>query len=222
MPDRALLFDLDGTLIHSDPLHEAVFVDFLAARGVELGAGDYARRIHGRLNLEIFAELLPGEDARHLSELKEAEFRRRLEASTEDHGIAGAAAFLRARRAEGWKTAVVTNAPPANAPASIAAVGLTGLFDTVVAGEDCSAGKPDPAPYREALRRLGVAARDAVAFEDSPSGLSAAIAAGIPTVGLASSLDASTLLDHGVQLVVRDFTDPALEAFLAHGQGALT
>lgn len=84
---RALLFDLDGTLIDSDPIHAEIFVDFLGARGVEMLLDDYQTRIHGRLNAEIFAELLPDEDPAVMAEAKEAEYRRRLEAMDKGPGV---------------------------------------------------------------------------------------------------------------------------------------
>ena len=56
---KALLFDMDGTLVDSDPLHIAVFVEFLGARGVTITEADYMDRIHGRQNVEIYPHFLP-------------------------------------------------------------------------------------------------------------------------------------------------------------------
>lgn len=217
---RALLFDLDGTLIDSDPIHAEIFVDFLGARGVEMLLDDYQTRIHGRLNAEIFAELLPDEDPAVMAEAKEAEYRRRLEAMDKGPGVPGAAALLDHARAQGWKVAVVTNAPRENAPAALAAIGLADRFETVVTADDVARGKPSPDAYLEAMRRLDVPPEACIAFEDSPSGLAAATAAGATVVGLATSLSPQALAAHGAALAVQDFTDPALESFLARRTGA--
>ncbi|NNL72092.1 MAG: HAD hydrolase-like protein, partial [Silicimonas sp.] len=72
---KALLFDMDGTLVDSDPIHISVFIDFLAERGVTLTEAEYMARIHGRTNLEIFGDLLPDEDPREMDLAKEAEYR---------------------------------------------------------------------------------------------------------------------------------------------------
>jgi beta-phosphoglucomutase-like phosphatase (HAD superfamily) len=65
-----------------------------------------------------------------------------------------------------------------------------------------------------ALQALDVSAKEAVAFEDSASGIASSVAAGIPTVGIASTQEPEELEDLGVNLVVQDFADPKLEAFL--------
>jgi len=216
---EALLFDLDGTLIDSDPLHADVFVDFLASHGVAITREDYTTRIHGRRNADIFAEFLPGEDAKEMSAAKEAEYRRRLGRLGVAPAIPGATALIDRAKAKGWGLAVVTNAPWLNAPAALAAVGLTGRFDTLVTEEDVTRAKPAPDPYLVAMQRLGVAPGASVAFEDSPSGLASARAAGATVVGLTSSLGPEALAAHGAELALKDFTDPALDIFLAHREG---
>lgn len=79
-------------------------------------------------------------------------------------------------------TGLVTNAPHENARHVTQTLGLS--FDVVVLAEELAAGKPDPLPYRVALERLDLEAQEALAFEDSPAGVKAAVGAGIPTIGL--------------------------------------
>jgi beta-phosphoglucomutase-like phosphatase (HAD superfamily) len=74
--------------------------------------------------------------------------------------------------------------------------------------------KPDPAPYTAALGRLGVSPEDALAFEDSTSGIASSVAAGIPTVGIASTQQPETLKEAGAFIVAKDFTDPRFQMFL--------
>lgn len=216
----ALLFDLDGTLVHSDPIHTQVFIEFFAARGIEIDEDYYLRRIHGRQNAEIFAEHCPGEDADALSEAKEAAFRDRLGRNVPL--TPGITELLAKARAEGWGTAVVTNAPRVNAEAMLAATGLSDAFDTLVIGDECSAGKPDPAPYTTAMDRLGAAPELCIAFEDSGSGLRSAAAAGAFAVGIRSSLSEDTLRAAGAQVTAQDFNDPVLAPALAQLSGART
>ncbi|MEL6205015.1 MAG: HAD family phosphatase [Pseudomonadota bacterium] len=210
---RALLFDMDGTVIDSDPIHARVFVDFLGARGLEIDEADYVRRFHGRRNEEIFAELLPDQDPHALDAAKEAAFRDVL-AVTDIAPTPGLLPLINGARARGIATALVTNACRANAEAVLAKFDIAPLFDTVSLAEDVARGKPDPAVYREALIRLGQPADAALAFEDSPAGIASARGAGLEVVGIASTLSVDELVAQGASHAVTDFTDTALARWL--------
>jgi beta-phosphoglucomutase-like phosphatase (HAD superfamily) len=80
----------------------------------------------------------------------------------------------------------------------------------MIFGEELHAGKPDPLPYRLALRDLQVEAPAALAFEDSITGLRSATGAGLRTVGVATSQSADALLGAGASIVIRDFSDRGL------------
>lgn len=214
----ALLFDLDGTMLISDPIHEEVFRDLWVARGLPVYDGFYVDQIHGRHNQDIFAEFLPDEpDSQGLHEWKEAEFRKRLPRPYP--AMAGVADLIGLAQDRGWGLAVVTNAMRKNADAMLGAIGLRDAFETIVIGEECARGKPDPEPYLEALRQLGIGPREAIAFEDSPAGIHAAAAAGIFTLGIRSTLDDATLRAAGAHATLSDFTDPALAQHLARLEG---
>ena len=116
--------------------------------------------------------------------------------------------------AQGWPTAIVTNAPRANAEAMLEALGLSDRFDTIVVAEELARGKPDPLPYLTGLARLEATAAQSLAFEDSPSGVTAATRAGIPTLGLRSSLSHDRLTAAGAVGTLSDFTDPALAPWI--------
>jgi HAD superfamily hydrolase (TIGR01509 family) len=209
----ALLFDLDGTLIQSDPLHFAVFREMFAERGRAIDTAFYLAQIHGSHNADSFPGLFPGEDAQALSEEKEARFRAML--ANGHPPVRGLATLLDRAAAEGWATAVVTNAPRMNAETMLAAIGMPDRFDTLVIGDECPRGKPDPAPYREAMRRLGATPARAIAFEDSPSGLRAARRSGVHTVGVRSATGDAALRNAGAHVTIADFTDPALPDILS-------
>lgn len=209
----ALLFDLDGTLLNSDPIHVGVFIDIMKPHGIEVTEAFYASHIHGRMNVDFFAEFLPDlPDPQALSDEKEAEYRRRLPRPYP--AMPGAVDLVRRAKAEGWPRAVVTNAMRANADAMLDAIGLSDAFDVVVIGEECARGKPHPDPYLAAMDALGIGPNRAIAFEDSPSGLRAAAASGALTIGLRSTLDDTSLRAAGADHSIEDFNDPALAAIL--------
>ena len=108
------------------------------------------------------------------------------------------------------RCALVTNAPRANVEAELAAIGLAARLTEWVLGSELERAKPDPLPYLTALERLGAEAGRSLAFEDSLSGLSAALGAGLVVVGLTTTLPADTLLAAGAIFAVADFADPRL------------
>ena len=211
MTRAALLFDLDGTLVETDDLHHAAFAGILAEDGRALSFADYRDRILGKPNVEIMAWLMPdAAPERHaeIADRKEAAYRAMLAAEFEP--VAGVRPLLDWAEANGVGVAVVTNAPRLNAEAVLAATGLAGRIATLVIGEECARPKPDPLPYQEAMRRLGVTPSGSIAFEDSRSGLRAARGAGALVFGLTTALPAAELLQAGAHQAIPDFTDPAL------------
>lgn len=211
MSRLALLFDLDGTLIDTDLLHHAAYREIFAERGRDLGIGEYRDHIMGQPNAAILDRYFPGEDATVIDR-KETMFREALAASVEP--VAGIGALLDWAEAHGVGTAVVTNAPRVNAQAMLAAAGLDARLATLVIGEECTAAKPDPAPYREAMAALGATPAHSVAFEDSRSGLRAARAAGAHVFGMTTGLPPQELRNAGAHQTISDFTDAALWAHL--------
>jgi beta-phosphoglucomutase len=214
---KTLLCDLDGTLLHSDPLHIAVFIDLFAELGQKMDEADYLKRIHGRHNHDIFGDLFPDQDAHALSIEKEARFRDRLGKSVPE--MPGVTALLDLAETRDWQVGVVTNAPRQNAEAMLQAIGIRNRFSTLIIGEECSAGKPHPAPYQAAMQELGVTPNYCTAFEDSPSGLRSARSSGALTIGVRSSLSDFDLRNAGAHASIQDYNDPMLPELLARQQG---
>ena len=211
---KALLFDLDGTLAETNSVHFSTWVETLKPYGIEVTWDFYRDKISGRTTPEVSEDLLPDlapEEAREVGESKEASFRERAGELVPLQGLLG---FVEEARRRDLNIALVTNAPKENVLAMLDALGLEDAFEPTVVAEDVGVGKPDPAPYNAALEALGVRADEAVAFEDSPSGITSSVAAGIPTVGIASTHDPEDLEELGVNLVAQNFDDPKLEAFI--------
>jgi len=211
---RVLLFDLDGTIAETDSLHLPTWVDALQPYGVEVDEEFYRDRISGRNTAEIVRELLPDltdEQGRSIGHAKEASFRER---ASELKPLPGLVDFVERGRKRGMWIALVTNAPEENVETILLALKLRDFFDVVVLADEVEAVKPDPAPYRTALEKTGAPAEVALAFEDSVSGISSSVAAGIPTVGIASSQDPKKLLGAGAFMTAQDFTDPRLRALI--------
>ena len=211
---KALLFDLDGTLAETDSLHLPTWVEALAPYGVEVDEEFYKEKISGRSTPEIVRDLLPNlteEEGASIGDAKEASVRER---AVELEPLPGLLDFVQEGKNRGLKIVLVTNAPKENVGAILPALELQDFFETVVLADEVEAVKPDPAPYRAALEKTGVGAGEALAFEDSVSGIASSVAAGIPTVGIASTQDPERLLEAGAFMVAKDFTDPELRALI--------
>ena len=212
---RALLFDLDGTLADTDALHLPTWVDALEPYGIKVDEEFYRQKISGRLSPDVVADLLPHlseEEGRNIADTKEADFRER---SGGLRSLPGLIEFMEEGRRCGLSIALVTNAPRENVGAVLHGLELEDYFDVTVLAEDVGAGKPDPEPYRTALKELGVLADEAIAFEDSTSGIASAVGAGVRTVGIATTQPPEKLLDAGAYLVIEDFTDAKVRDLFA-------
>lgn len=210
----AILFDLDGTLVNTDPLHYKAWQEILRGYGLEIDEVFFNKRISGRLTPVIIQDILPqlsSEESQQFAEEKEARFR---ELALELKPLPGLFDVLAWTDKCELKRAVVTNAPRENAHFMLKALGLTDTFPTVVLAEETEAGKPDPAPYNLALHLLDITPQSAIAFEDSPSGIRSAVGAGICTIGIASTHNPENLRACGAEMVVPDFTALSLWSWL--------
>lgn len=203
----AILFDLDGTLVNTDPLHYRVWKEVLQDYGLEIDQMFYDSRISGGLNPLVIKDILPHlseAENSQLAESKEARFR---ELASELKAVAGLERILAWTEECNLKRALVTNAPSKNVELMLSVLGLTEAFNPVVVAERVGVSKPDPALYKMALNLLDIAPEQGLVFEDSPSGIRSAVGAGILTIGIASTHNPLTLLEAGAFNVVSDFTD---------------
>ena len=174
----ALLFDLDGTLVDTDALHLTAFQAVLAKHGIALTKAQYVEKIMGSSNAmigEAFLSHLTMAEREAAIDAKEQAFRDML---GQLQPVAGVAALLDYAEAQGIRCAVVTNAPRANATVVLKALGLAERLPVQIIGSELARSKPDPLPYLIGLEKTGAVAARSVAFEDSLSGLRAALGAG--------------------------------------------
>jgi beta-phosphoglucomutase len=169
------------------------------------------------LSTVVARDLLPGlndEELNEIVKLKQSRFNEFADNLTRLNGLDKLLAWARRK---GLGLGLVTNATRSHAHFMLSKLGLEGFFDAEVLGEETPAGKPDPAPYRISLSHLKIAAPLALAFEDSSSGVRSAVAAGIKTVGIASSQSRDQLFGVGASLVIDDFCDKQLWELLESG-----
>jgi HAD superfamily hydrolase (TIGR01509 family) len=210
----AILFDLDGTIVNTDPIHYRAWREMLLNYSIEIDETFYKSRISGRLNPEIVKDILPqlsAAEGQQFADEKEALFRK---LAPHLKPLSGFSELLAWTETHQLKRALVTNAPRLNAEFMLKVLGIKEAFHTIVLADDCIAGKPDPVPYQVALNKLGITAEEAIALEDSPSGIRSAVGADIRTIGIASTHDPQILQSVGAFMAIPDFTDLQLWTLL--------
>lgn len=203
---------MDGTLADTDRLHEQGWLDALEPYGIKADHHFYQTRISGKLNPDIVADILPqltAAEAQRFMFEKEARFRQVAQDLPPVHGLQD---LWQWAGQQGLKRALVTNATRLNVEHMLEMLELR--FDVEVMAEEIERGKPDPLPYQRALEHLGLQPEQAVAFEDSPSGIRSAVGAGLPTVALTTGHKAESLKAAGAFLAIPDFGDPQLWGWL--------
>ncbi len=211
---RAVIFDLDGTIVDNMALHAEAFAAFAVRHGLPPLTPADRVKLDGRRNSEIFPVLFDREMTREEWQAYEAEkegLYRELSRGRLTM-VAGLATLLDRCAADGIAVALATSAPAPNVTHTLEEVGLTGAFATIVRGDQVARGKPAPDVFLEASRQLDVPADECVVFEDAPMGIAAAKAAGMRVVAIASTFNAAQFeaLDDAPDVVCPDF-----DAFLA-------
>jgi len=207
---RAVLWDLDGTLVDSEESHWHSWRDTMAGEGVMLTYEEF-RATFGWRNDAILRHWLgddvDAERSARIAEAKEVLYREMVR-----HGgvkvLPGAAEWVRRLHAEGWVQAIASSAPRLNIEVVMEAIGLADQFEASASAEDVERGKPDPEIYLTAAARLGVPAERAIVVEDAAAGIEGARRASMRSIAVRAD---------GVQLpadvVVRSLADLPVDVF---------
>jgi len=210
----ALLFDMDGVLVDTEPLHEDAARRVLRKHDLAI-PDDLFDRFRGRPDRVLFAERLSESpsvtlEVPALIREKAAIYERLIDDLQPRAGIPELLRFLAARSVP---RACVTSATRADQRAVFDRCGFDSAFDAVVTADDVERPKPDPEPYRRGARLLDVDPERCCVVEDSPYGIRAAVSAGCTAVGVPTSYPADGLRDAGASFVTAD--TPALRDWIA-------
>ena len=183
---RAVLWDMDGTLIDSEDLHWIAWRNTLANEGIFITHGQFLSSF-GQRNDSILPRWLGAgatpERMERIANAKEEVYRRRVRRN----GISplpGVANWLHRLHQEGWLRAIASAAPRANVDAVLEALSATHIFQAIASAEDVHRGKPDPEVYLTAAARVGVPPEQCIVVEDALAGIEGARRAGMKCIGV--------------------------------------
>ncbi len=188
-PQLAVIFDMDGVVVDSNPVHREAWRRFFRSRGKPLTDDEYDKRITGRRNDAIFGEYFPGlSPAQREGHAREKEaLYRQLYGERGVEPLEGLVPLLGALKARGIPVALATSAPAENVTFVLAATRLLPSFPAIVHGEQVARAKPDPEIFLKAAALVGVPARRCVVIEDSLVGIEAARSAGMKVIALTTT-----------------------------------
>jgi HAD superfamily hydrolase (TIGR01509 family) len=202
---QGIVFDLDGVIVDSHPVHKQAWRAFLTYLGKQVSEADLEFIFEGRKRREILMHFL-GElsesEIQKYGNTKDEFFR---QAAGDLKIINGAVGFIRNMRQAGLSMAIATSASRERARWTLEQLQLADCFSVVVTGDDVVCGKPDPAIYQIAAERLSLGPEYLVAIEDSVSGIRSAKSAGLRCIGIAPAENTNSLTKAGANHVVPNF-----------------
>ena len=184
MKYNALIFDMDGTIVHNMPIHNQAWHDTLAEAGVQIDLDEFNRATTGKKTPEILRMMLGPQlsdsEVAYCGERKESLYRERFACCREP--LPGLLHLLEQAHTLGIPMAVASAAPPDNIPFILDDLDLRRHFQAVVGGHDVQHGKPNPEIFLKSARILGVEPANCLVFEDALGGIEAARRAGMDAV----------------------------------------
>jgi beta-phosphoglucomutase len=207
----ALIFDMDGVMVDSNPMHRAAWTLFNSRYGVATTEAMHGR-MYGKRNDEIVRDFFGGglspQEAAARGKAKEALYREMISGRVEEMLVPGLKPFLERNRE--MRMGVASNAEPENVALLLDGAGLRPYFRAVVDGHQVKNPKPHPDVYLRAAELLETEPAKCIVFEDSPSGVAAGVAAGMRVIGLRTTFDNLP----GTMITIDNFFNGELRAWL--------
>lgn len=212
---KAIIFDMDGTLVNNLGYHWKAWLAFLRTHNIIMSDEEINTKGHGtmfEIVPKIFGREMSDTEIKSLGEQKETMYRE----SYKEHlrELPGLTKFLEELKSANIKIGLGTMADRKNVEFTLGGLGIDGFFESKHSAEDVKHGKPDPEVFLLGAQQLGVSPEDCVVFEDSKVGIKAAINAGMRAVGVSTSVEPQTLLDLGASRVISDYEGLTLEGLL--------
>jgi beta-phosphoglucomutase family hydrolase len=204
------IFDMDGVLVDNLDFHLTAFKVFGEEQGKTL-TDEQIQAVFGRKNIDMLQAFLERKlsaaEVSRFERRKEELYRNLIRPHLHERVVVGLLDFVGALRGEGFAIALATSGPRENVDMVVDELGLRGSFDATVTGDQVQRGKPHPESFLLAANGLALSPTACVVFEDSLSGVEAALRAGSKCVALATTHRENELRAVGPHRIVRDFTE---------------
>jgi beta-phosphoglucomutase family hydrolase len=215
MAFKAAIFDMDGVIVDSHPIHKNAWKRFLTSVGHPFDDADLDFVLDGRKREDILRHFLGDLSDQQIEEygrMKESLFR---EEALEMETISGLLDLLRDAKNAGISMAVASSGSSSRVHFILDHLGIQEHFSIVVTGDDVAHGKPNPEIFRKAAQLLAARNDETLVIEDAVSGVIAAKNAGMKCMAIASNGRAEALRTAGAEIVVADFKSVTLARLAA-------
>ena len=211
---KAIIFDLDGTLVDSLPYHHESWRIFFKNNNIkENDFSEIIKEYKGGGTLElmtsVFGDMYTRGELKKMSDDKEVIFRDIYKSKV--YPIEGLNKFLDNLKENNILLSIGSNAIRKNVLMTIEELGITNYFSSIICGDEVSRGKPDPEMYLKTLSNLKVSKNECIIFEDSIEGIEAARNADIKVVGVTSSQSSEKLKSVGAFKTINDYTKISID-----------
>lgn len=206
---RGILFDMDGVLIDSEPVHEKAIVALTEELGTRVDDHEFLFSLKGvpeKIVAGKIRELFP-ETGLTIDEMISRKLALYAEIFEAVELIPGAREFVVQCKEAGKQLAVATSASRSTQELTFRRFGFDEYFEAVVAGDQITNGKPHPEPYLLAASKLGLPPEDCIVIEDSIHGVASGKAAGCQVIGLTTTFPKETLLEAGAHFGIDGFSE---------------
>jgi HAD superfamily hydrolase (TIGR01509 family) len=200
----AVIFDMDGVIVDSNPAHKESIKEFCRRHGIEVTDSFLKEKVYGRTNSDWVPRLFPEaseSEIRELSDEKEALFRRIF--SPNKFVVKGLLNLIEQLEEKGVSMAVATSAPLENEKFILNALSIRDKFKTILHSSHVENSKPAPDIYQKASEQISQDPSNCIVFKDSVPGASAALEAGCYTVGVMTTYSSDDLTH--CHRTIRDF-----------------
>lgn len=214
MKKLAVIFDMDGVIVDSNPAHKEAIHKFCKEHSVELDEERFNQQVNGRQNRDwipaLFGSKLSNEQIMELAREKEELFRKIYLKTIQP--LPGLEEFLLKLEKQNIPKAIATSAPVENVDFTLEKTGLKKYFTIILDDRDVTIGKPNPQIYIKTVEALNYKPTSCIVFEDSLSGIKAAKGAGCKVVGVSTTHTAEEMKD--TDFTIKDFTNLSIEALM--------